>query len=84
MFPNRSHAPIGSVMSTKHVRTVADLVRFGCGVRIACDGCGSAATFDGYQLGQKVGAGVLATVQRRLKCHRCGSKSARLTVLPPV
>ena len=31
-------------MSTKHIRTIADLVRFGAGLKIECGSCGSART----------------------------------------
>ena len=71
-------------MSTKHVQTVADLVRFGCGLKIECGDCGAGKSIDGYQVGALVGPGALAAVRSRFKCARCGAKSARLTVLPPV
>lgn len=71
-------------MSTKHVRTVADLVRFGCGLKIECRDCGAAKSLDGFQVGGMVGAGPLAAMAKRLKCARCGAKSAQLTVLPPI
>ena len=34
-------------MSQKHVRTVADLVRFGCALKIECGNCGTARTSTG-------------------------------------
>lgn len=71
-------------MSTKHVRTIADLVRFGCGLKIECADCGAAKSLDGYQVGSMAGAGSLSAVKRRLKCSRCGAKAARMTVLPPI
>jgi hypothetical protein len=71
-------------MSTKHVRTVADLVRFGCGLKIECGDCGAAKSLDGYQVGGLVGAGTLSAVSKRFKCARCGAKAARLTILPPI
>lgn len=71
-------------MSTKHIRTVADLVRFGSGLRVECGSCGAARTLDGYQAARLGGAQPLAALARRLKCSRCGCKEARLAVLPPV
>ena len=71
-------------MSTKHVRTVADLVRFGCGLKIECGDCGAARSLDGYEVGSMVGASALTWAQKRLRCGRCGAKSAKLTVLPPI
>ena len=71
-------------MSTKHVRTVADLVRFGCGLKIECGDCGAAKSLNGYQVGSIVGAGALSTAQKRFKCGRCGAKAAKLTVLAPI
>lgn len=69
-------------MSTKHVCTVADLVRFGCGLKIECGDCGSAKSLDGYAVGGLVGPGPLAKIKARFRCSRCGAKAARLTVLP--
>jgi hypothetical protein len=31
-------------MSTKHIRTTADLVRFGAALRVDCTGCGASRT----------------------------------------
>ena len=71
-------------MSTKHIRTVADLVRFGAGLRIECGACGAARTVDGYGAAKLGGAQPLSGLARRLKCGRCGMKQARLAILPPV
>jgi hypothetical protein len=71
-------------MSTKHIRTAADLVRFEAGLKIDCGGCGSARTLDGYEAAKLCGAGSLGDVRARLVCSRCGGKAAKLTVLPPV
>ncbi len=72
-------------MSTKHVRTVGDLVRFGCGLKVDCLACGGGSTFatglDAAKAGVK---GDLSALAGKLKCSRCGAKEARLTVLPPV
>lgn len=72
-------------MSTKHIRTIGDLVRFGAGLRIECTGCDAARTLDGYEAA-KIGGGAtsLSMLAGRLKCARCGTKQARLMILPPV
>lgn len=71
-------------MSTKHVRTNADLVRFGASVKIDCGACGASKTLNGAEMVKSCGAGRLAGCERRLKCSRCGAKEAWLTVLPPL
>lgn len=43
-------------MSTKHIRTAADVCRFGASVRIECGECGSARTMSGTELVQLCGA----------------------------
>ena len=70
-------------MSTKHVRTAADLVRFGAGLKIDCGGCGAARTLDGIEAFKIGGMRPLGDLARRLRCNRCGLKQARLTVLSP-
>ena len=72
-------------MSTKHIRTIGDLVRFGAGLRIECFECGAARTLDGFEAA-KIGGGAsrLPALAGRLKCARCGTKEARLMILPPV
>lgn len=71
-------------MSTKHIRTVADLVRFGAGLRIDCVECGASRTLDGLEAAKLGGAGTLAALCSRLKCGRCGVKAAKMAILPPV
>ena len=71
-------------MSTKHIRTTADVVRFGASVRIDCANCGAARTLTGQALATACGLLPLATAQARLRCARCGAKGARMAVLPPV
>jgi len=71
-------------MSTKHINTAADVVRFGAGVRIECGSCGAARTMSGVEVVKACGAGSLMASERRLKCSRCGAKEAWLTVLPPL
>ena len=65
------------------VRTTADLVRFGCGLRIDCLGCGASRTVDGLEIARAVGSVDLIVLERRLRCERCQTKDARLTKLPP-
>ena len=71
-------------MSTKHIRTASDVVRFRASVRIECGDCGSARTMSGVELVQACGAGPLAAAVSRLKCARCGRKAAKIAVLPPL
>ena len=71
-------------MSTKNVRTTADLVRFKCALKVTCDGCGNARTLDGFEAVRTFGVmDDLETLRRRLKCSLCGSKAAKLAVLSP-
>lgn len=71
-------------MSTKHIHTGADLVRFRASVRIECGDCGSARTLSGVELVGACGAGSLAAARARMKCGRCGGKQAVLFILPPL
>lgn len=71
-------------MSTKHVRTGSDVVRFGCGVKIECTDCGAARTFTPKGWVMAAGPKSLELARRRLKCSRCGGKAAKLVVLSPV
>lgn len=75
---------ISGGMSTKHIRTTADLVRFGAGLKIECGACGAARTVGGYGAAKLGGVQSLGAFARRLKCARCGAKEARLAILPPV
>jgi hypothetical protein len=72
-------------MSTKHIRTISDVVRFGAGLRIDCTGCGATRTLGGFEAA-KIAGGVsrLTALAQRLRCTRCGAKEARLVILPPV
>lgn len=71
-------------MSTKHIDTAADLVRFGASVKIECGSCGASRTLDGPGMVAASGTGSLKAIEPRLKCSRCGAKEAWLTILPPV
>ncbi len=69
-------------MSFKHVRTAGDLVRFGAALKVDCGNCGASRTLSGPEAVQALGLGPLTRATARLKCARCGMKSARLAVLP--
>lgn len=71
-------------MSTKHVRTGSDVVRFGCSVKIECTDCGAARTMSGRDWVMAAGGKSLELARRRLKCSRCGRKAAKLTALQPL
>ena len=71
-------------MSTKHVRTGGDLLRFGCVVKVDCGHCGSSRTFAARDWVMVAGGKSLEAARRQLKCGRCGKKAARLVVLGPV
>jgi hypothetical protein len=71
-------------MSTKHIRTAADLVRFGASLKIDCGGCGAARTMTGAEAAKALGARGLGGAERRLTCSRCGARQAWLTILPPL
>jgi hypothetical protein len=70
-------------MSFKRIATAADLVRFGCALRIECGRCFAAQTLSATQVAQRCGTGDLAKIKARLKCSRCGAKDAQLVVLDP-
>jgi len=40
-------------MSTKHVRSAADLVRFAAGLKVECAECGNSRTLDGFELARQ-------------------------------
>ena len=71
-------------MSYKHVGTAADLVRFGCSLRVECDACAAAHTLTAVEVATRCGTGNLERIRRRFKCQRCGKNAATLVVLPPV
>jgi hypothetical protein len=70
-------------MSTKHIRTGADVCRFGCSVKVECGHCAAARTLSGMEWVIASGAGSLDAARARLKCGRCGRKVARVVVLSP-
>jgi hypothetical protein len=71
-------------MSTNHVDTAADLVRYGCSLKVECTGCGAAKTMAGVEVVRRCGPGNLHAIRCRLKCERCGMKAAQLVVLLPI
>lgn len=71
-------------MSYKHVGTAADLVRFGCSLKIECVACGAARTLNGVEVHHLNGNREFTQLERRLVCKRCRKKAARLTALTPV
>ena len=71
-------------MSTKHIDTAADVVRFGASLKIECGECGSARTLTGAETVRLFGAQALSAIRRRSKCGRCGAKKAGVTILPPL
>lgn len=70
-------------MSTKHVRSAADLARFKCALRIECGSCGNSTTLNGFDVAKAYGTRSFAQIRQRMKCSRCGVKEARLTILSP-
>jgi len=70
-------------MSTKHVRSAADLARFHCGLKVECGGCGYSRTMEGLEVARAWGTKPFAALRERMTCSRCGEKDARLTVLSP-
>ena len=71
-------------MSAKHIRTTADLVRFRASVRIDCRDCAAARTMSGPDVVAICGVSDFDSMEARLRCSRCGARSARVTVLPPI
>lgn len=70
-------------MSTKHVRTAADLARFGAGLQIECLDCGNERTLDGFEAAKAFGTKPFTEVQSRFRCSRCGARKPKWYILPP-
>jgi len=70
-------------MSTKHIRSAADLDRFKCALKIECAGCGNSTTLNGFDVAKACGTKAFADIRHRMKCSRCGLKEASLTILSP-
>jgi hypothetical protein len=70
-------------MSTKHVRSAADLARFKCALRIECGSCGNSTTVNGFDVAKAYGTRPFSEIKPRMRCSRCGAKEALLTILSP-
>lgn len=70
-------------MSTKHVRTAADLVRFHRGLRVDCLGCGHSAEAEAWDVARLFQTQPLDRIAAQLKCSVCGAKDVRLAVIDP-
>ena len=70
-----------AAMSTKDVRTAADLVRFKTALKVECTSCGNSRTLSGFDVAKHCGTQDLRQLQRRYKCTLCGAREASLTVL---
>ena len=65
-------------MSTKHVRTTGDLMRFKAALKVTCRDCGAAATFSCTDAVMAFGNVPLWHTEERLKCSRCGKRHAKV------
>lgn len=70
-------------MSTKHIRTAADLVRFKTALKVECGRCGNSRTMSGFDVVKQFGTADLDSLRKRLKCALCGGREAKLTALSP-
>ena len=70
-------------MSTKHVRTAADLVRFGCALKVTCDRCSNSRTLTGMDVVGMFGTGDLGRLTRRFKCSLCRDRNPVVAILSP-
>jgi len=70
-------------MSTKHVRTAFDLVRFKLGISVKCRACGHLLTMAGHELAHEIGQLPLRELEPRLKCSACGIKDVEMKLLHP-
>jgi len=71
-------------MSTKHVRTTGDLLRFGAALRIDCKDCGASRTLSASEAVQTFSLAPLSHAAERSRCSRCGRKAAKAIVLSPL
>lgn len=65
-------------MSTKHVRTMSDLLRFGLKLTIECAQCGSTNILAGAELAKFPARTDLRLLRPRLRCSQCQEKAAIL------
>ena len=79
-----SHVPVSFLdvtlgqMSTKHVRTTGDVVRFGLKLTIECGQCGCTNVVTGAELAQLGARTSIASLQRRLRCSQFDARAAKL------
>ena len=71
-------------MSTKHIRTTGDPMRFDAALKVTCRECGSARTFNAVDAVMTFGNVPLWHTEERLKCGRCGKKGAKVEALSPI
>ena len=65
-------------MSTKHVHTTSELLRFGLKLTIECGHCGSTNILAGTELAKFPARTGLKSLQSRLRCNQCEQKAAIL------
>ena len=70
-------------MSSKHIRTAADLVRFKTALKVECGRCGNSRTMSGFDVVKQFGSTELSRLPARLKCSLCGAREAKLATLSP-
>jgi hypothetical protein len=70
-------------MSTKHVRTAFDLVRFNLGLSVKCQTCGHTLTLEGYDVVSAIETLPLKELEPRLRCSECGAKDVQIVILHP-
>ena len=59
-------------MSTKHVRSAADLTRFKCALRIECSSCGNSTTMNGFEVAKAYDTKSFAEIRpRTIAFRRC-------------
>ena len=71
-------------MSTKHIRTTGDLLRFDGRMKVTCRDCGSNKTFRASDAVMAFGNVPLWHTEERLKCSHCGKRRAKVEALGPV
>ena len=68
-------------MSTKHVRTISDLLRFRLSLTIECHHCRRKIKWSSRECAAYLGKAELKGLSRRLRCVGCGFKQATITFL---
>ncbi len=70
-------------MSTKHIRTAADLVRFKASLKVECGRCGNSLTLSGFEVATVSAMGELTALRSRMKCSLCSAREAKLSIITP-